>query len=242
MGAQPGPMGGQPGETGQYGAQGSQGQYGAGQYGAGQYGGQGSTGSAGSQQGAPGAQPGTAGSQQGAPGATSAMGGSLDVSTLNDAQLAAVLEALNQSRIQEAQLAESRAASPEVKKLAQHMTAAHRGLQSKDRIVITRLQITPAENSVSQQVASDTQNDLSTLQGERGRDFDRDFVLLEIRGHNQAIELIDRMIPNVRSAELKAQLQAMRPQLEQHLREGEKIQAGQQKGSTSKQPSGGGGR
>jgi putative membrane protein len=173
----------------------------------------------------------------GAPGATSTMGGTMDVSTLNDGQLAAVILAIHQGQLQEAQLAQTRAMSPEVKRLAQHLMTSHQGGASKDQALFTRLQITPSENAVSQQLQTDSQNDLSTLQGMRGRDFDRDFLMVEIKGHNQAIELIDRMIPNVRSPELKTELQNMRPQLEAHLREAERAQAATQKGATSKQGS-----
>jgi putative membrane protein len=192
--------------------------------------------------GAPPPIPGTGGTTggtgaTGGPGATGAAGGTLDVSTLNDSQLAAVIQAIHQGQVQEAQLAQSRAMSPEVKRLAEHLMTSHQAGAAKDQVLFTRLQITPSDNSVSQQLSSDAQNEVSTLQGMRGRDFDRDFVLVEIKGHNQAIELIDRMIPNVRNPELKAELQNLRPRLEAHLREAERVQSAMQKGTTSKQGS-----
>src|SRR5271165_2052523 len=111
------------------------GQYGA-AYGAGSQAGQGQQGAPGQDQGQPGASgmtgmenanpygaPGQGGAMgQGGPaggqGATSAMGGSMDVSSLNDAQLAAVARAINQGEIQEAQLADSKAQAPDVKRFA----------------------------------------------------------------------------------------------------------------------------
>lgn len=176
------------------------------------------------------------------PGTTSTMGGTMDVSSLNDAQLAAVLMAISLGEIQQAQLADTKAQSPEVKRLAQHLMASHQAMASKDKALFVKIQITPADNAVSQQLKSDAQNDVSNLQAMHGRDFDRDYIQDQIKAHNQAIELLDRMIPNVRSPELKAQLQAIRPKLEEHLRAAERAQAALQKGSTNKQGGSGEGR
>ncbi len=185
--------------------------------------------------------PSTIGAGQGSMGAAgSSMGGSMDVSSLNDAQLAAVLNAINQGEIQEAQIAQSRATAPEVKHLAQHLANAHQQIATKTQALFTRIQITPSDNSVSQQLQTDSQNELGALQGMRGRDFDRTFVDDQIKDHNQAIELIDRMIPNAKNPELKSELQTLRGRLENHLRDAERAQATLQKGAANPQPGGGG--
>jgi putative membrane protein len=209
------------------------------------------SGSSATQYGAPSSQYGPGGSSttttMGSPygaspstGATSTMGGSMmggsmDVSTLTDAQLAAVLQAINTGEIQQAQLAESRAQSPEVKRLAQHMMTAHQNIQAKGQAMLSRLQITPSDNAVSQQIQTDAQNDLSSLQSMRGREFDRDYVQGQIKAHNQAIEMIDRMIPTAKSPEFKTELMNLRPKLQAHLQEAERVQAAMQKGTTNKQ-------
>jgi putative membrane protein len=182
-----------------------------------------------------GATGGMTGGAPGAMGAPSTMGGSMDVSTLNDAQLAAVLQAIEQAQIQEAQLAESKATAPEMKRLAGHMAGSHQQMMSKALALFSRQQITPSDNAVSQQLLGDAQMQLSALQAMGGRDFDREYVAVVIRGHNQAIEMLDRMIPNVRNAELKAELQNLRPKLEAHLREAERVQSMSQKGTPSRQ-------
>jgi hypothetical protein len=48
---------------------------------------------------------------------------------------------------------------------------------------------------VSNQLKRDAQDELSTLQGMSGRDFD--YIDAQVRGHNLALELIDRMLPNI---------------------------------------------
>ena len=179
-------------------------------------------------------------SEQTAPGAPSpmaGMGGTMDVSSLNDAQLAAVIQAINQGEMQQAQLAEQRAAAPEVKRYARDMLTSHRNMMNEDQSVLSQAQITPSDNAVSQQLRTDAQGEMSTLEGMRGRDFDREFVDSQIKDHNKAIELIDRIIPNIKNPQLKAQLQNARPRLEAHLREVERLQQKMQQGSTNKQPS-----
>jgi putative membrane protein len=188
------------------------------------------------QVGVPGQSPTTGGGQMGAPSTMGATGGSMDVSTLNDAQLAAVVQAIHQDQLQEAQLAEQRAASPEVKRYARDMVNAHRNVMNENQSVLSQAQITPSDNAISQQLRTDSQNEMSTLEGLRGRDFDREYLDDQIRDHNKALELVDRIVPNIKNPQLKAHLQHARMRLEAHLREAEKLQQKMQQGSTSKQP------
>jgi len=163
-------------------------------------------------------------SPQGAPNPMGAMGGSMDVSSLNDAQLAAVIQAIHQDQLQEAQLAEQRAASPEVKRYARDMVTSHRNIMNENQSVLSQARITPSDNAVSQQLRTESQNEMSTLEGLRGHDFDREYLDEQIRDHNKAIELVDRIIPNIKNPQLKAHLQNARTRLETHLREAERLQ------------------
>jgi len=178
--------------------------------------------------------PPTGGSQMGAP---STMGGSMDVSSLGDGQLAAIIQAIHQDQMQEAQLAEQRATSPELKRYARDMVTSQRNIMNENQSVLSQAQITPSDNAVSQQLRTDAQNEMSTLEGLRGRDFDREYLDDQIRSHNKALELVDRIIPNIKSPQLKAHMQSVRTRLEGHLREAERIQQKMQQGSTNKQPS-----
>jgi putative membrane protein len=168
-------------------------------------------------------------------GAMGTTGGTMDVSSLNDAQLAAVIQAINQGEIQEAQLAQQRATNPEVKKFARDMVTSHRTMMNDDQSVLTQAQITPSDNAVSQQLRTDSQSEMSTLEGLRGKDFDHEYMDSQIKDHNKALELIDRIIPNVKNTQLKADLQNARPRIEAHLREAERVQQKLQPGSTNMQ-------
>jgi putative membrane protein len=169
-------------------------------------------------------------------GVTNQMGPAVDLSTLSDGQFAAIVQTINASEIQEAQLAMSKATAPEVKRFARDMAVAHRDMQNKLTALLGRLQITPSDNAVSNQLKSDTQSELSTLQTMRGKDFDRDYVDAQVTNHNKALEMLDRITPSVKSSELKAALVGARPKVEAHLREAERVQLTLQKGTASPQP------
>ncbi len=161
----------------------------------------------------------------GSTGATNAMGGSMDVSNLSDAQFAGVLQTINQGRIQEAQLGQSKASSPEVKRFAREMVTSHRTAQNKESALFSRLQITPTDSTVSDQLKADTQSDISSLQSMRGKEFDRSFIDSQVRYLNNSLELIDRMTPDVKSSDLKAELQKVRTKVDAHLQDAERVQA-----------------
>ncbi len=169
-------------------------------------------------------------------GVTNQMANEVDLSTLNDAQFASIVQAVNEGEIQEAQLAMTKATSPDVKRFARDMATAHRDMQNKMTALLGRLQITPSDNAVSNQLKSDTQSELSTLQGTRGKDFDRDYIDAQVRNHNEALELLERITPSVKNTELKASLTSTRPKIEAHLREAERVELVLQKGTANPQP------
>jgi putative membrane protein len=169
-------------------------------------------------------------------GVTNPMGGMPDISSLSDAQLAAVVQAVNQGEIDEGQLALSRSTSPEVKRFARDMVGAHRDMQNKTSTLLDRLQLTPSENAVSNQLKSDTHGELQDLQTMRGKDFDHDYIDAQVRNHNKALEVLERITPGVKNVEFKTALINLRPKIEAHLRAAERVQEALQRGATSSQP------
>jgi putative membrane protein len=170
-------------------------------------------------------------------GPAAAVGNTADISALSDAQLAAVLEAVNEGEIQQGQLASKKANALAVKRFAAHMVAAHRTLLGHQTAILSRNQITPSDNAVSNQLKTDGHAQLATLQSMRGREFDRAYVDAQVTGHSLALELIDRIIPNLRNAELKNDVQNARPRVEEHLREAERLQQELQSGQANAQAS-----
>jgi putative membrane protein len=167
---------------------------------------------------------------------SASVGSTADVSGLSDAQIAAVLQAINQGEIKQGVLATNRASASSVKRFASHMVTAHRTMLATETAILSRAQITPSPNAVSNQLKRDGRAQLSTLQSMRGRDFDRAYVDGQVRGHTEALEIIDRTLPTLRNPELKMDVLNARPRVEAHLREAERLQQQLQTGSASAQP------
>jgi predicted outer membrane protein len=179
------------------------------------------------------------GNTSGTPGESglASVPGEAELSQLDDAQLAAVVQAVNDGEIRIAQLVESRTTNADVKRLAHELLVSHQVLLSKDRALWARLNLTPSASAISARVDADTQNEVALLTGVRGDSFDRDYVELQVQDQNSAIELVGRIIPDLKRADFKAGLKSARSKLEGHLRMAESTQeslAG--KGVTDRQP------
>lgn len=176
-------------------------------------------------------------STSGTTGATNTMGGPMDVSSLSDAQFAGVLQTINQGQIQEALLGQNKGSTADVKRFAREAVASHRAAQNKESALFARLQLTPTDSAVSNQIKSDTQNDVSNLQSMHGKDFDRVFMDSQVRQLNSALELVDRIMPDVHSSELKTELQNVRAKVDAHLKDAERVQTTLGQGKTNASPS-----
>jgi predicted outer membrane protein len=159
-----------------------------------------------------------------------------ELSQLDEAQLAAVLQAFDDGEIRVAQLVEDRTTNADVKRLAHDLMVSHQALLSGDKALWSRLHITPSANLISARLNADSQNEVTLLTSIYGDKFDRDYVDLQVQDHNSAIELIGRIIPDLKSAAFRAGLKAALPKLQAHLRMAESAQESLEKGVTDRQP------
>jgi putative membrane protein len=158
-----------------------------------------------------------------------------DISSLNDDQLAGLVLNMHQSEIAMGELAETNASSPAVKRLAEHMVGAHRTLMSHDRTVWSRQRISPNDSALSAQMHSDAEDQMSTLRSQRGAEFDATYVEGQVRGHRDALNLIDKILGAAKNADFKSGLQAERPRLEEHLAQAEQVRDSLRMGAASPQ-------
>jgi putative membrane protein len=110
--------------------------------------------------------------------------------------------------------------------------------KKREQAILQKANITPSENALSMEHKNEAQQSLTTLQNARGRDFDREYVDVVIKDHNETIVLVDRILPEIKNTALKAEVLALRPRLEQHLRDAERVQHKMQTGTTAPQPTG----
>src|SRR5205823_979184 len=112
-----------------------------------------------------------------------------------------------------------------VKKFAQMMIADHGAAIAKQDDIVKKNKITPSDNATSQQLQSDVQSTMSSLKSATGGDFDHAYIDAQVKQHQTVLDTIDnKLLPNVKNADLKATIQGIRPKVEAHLKEAQDIQ------------------
>jgi putative membrane protein len=144
----------------------------------------------------------------------------------SDAQIAAIVVTANQMDIDAGKLAELKAHNADVKAFAKQMITDHTGVNKQAVALLTRLKVTPEDNTTSQGLAAGRRDNLENLKTLNGSAFDKAYSDHEVAYHQQVIAAIDKtLIPNAQNADLKALLVAVPPAFVGHLEHAQQIQA-----------------
>lgn len=137
---------------------------------------------------------------------------------VSDANIAAIVVAANNADIAYANLALSKAQTPGVKAFAQTMINDHSGVNRNAVDLVTRLGVTPVENSVSLDLRDNSEVTRDRLRDQDGMDFDKDYMDNELEYHNKLLKVMDDMlIPSATNPELKTLLRNTRLAVTAHL-------------------------
>lgn len=145
-----------------------------------------------------------------------------------DAQVVSKIHQANQKEIEMAQMALDKAESPRVKSYARKLLNDH---QAADKKLMTYAEKKSLDMSKADQKtamgtsggtatpapgSADTGDAHARLQNATGKDFDREFVNMMVDEHDKAIDLVKSAHDSVTDKQLRSQLGAMLPKLEQH--------------------------
>ena len=145
---------------------------------------------------------------------------------VTDAQIASIVVTANQVDIDAGKLAAERSTNPEVKSFGELMVRDHTGVNKSATDLVTRLKVTPQDNSTSQSLKSGGDSNVAHLKTLKGAEFDRAYVDHEVAYHQQVIDAMDKtLIPDAKNAELKALLVKVRPAFVAHLEHAKMVQA-----------------
>ena len=137
---------------------------------------------------------------------------------VSDANIAAIVVAANNADIAYANLALSKAQSPGVRAFAQTMINDHSGVNRNATDLVTRLGLTPVENSVSLDLRDNSETIRDRLRDNEGMDFDKAYLDNEMEYHNKLLQTMDDMlIPSAQNPELKTLLRNTRLAVTAHL-------------------------
>jgi len=143
-----------------------------------------------------------------------------------DPQIAAIVVTANQVDIDAGKMAASKATNPEVKKFANQMVTDHTGVNKQAKDLVTKLKVTPEDNPTAQSLKKGGDDNVSTLKGLKGAEFDKAYVDHEVAYHQQVLDAVDKtLIPSAQNAELKALLVKVRPAFVAHLEHAKHVQS-----------------
>jgi len=143
-----------------------------------------------------------------------------------DAQIAAIVVTANQVDIDAGKLAQSMAASKDVKEFARLMITDHSGVNKSATELVQKLKVKPEDNPTSASLKKGGDDNIAKLKTLKGAAFDRAYVEQEVTYHVNVLEAIDKtLIPSAKNEELKALLVKVRPAFVAHLEHARKLQS-----------------
>ncbi|MET0792032.1 MAG: DUF4142 domain-containing protein [Polyangiaceae bacterium] len=143
------------------------------------------------------------------------------VDPLSDEQIAAITDAANSAEIAQAKLAQAKSKDAGIKRFAAMMISHHGEAKQKQ----AKLNLKPAESGVSTAMQVDADATMNALKADSGKDFDQAYITAQVTGHQKVLDTInDKLLPNVKNAELKAYLEEIKPRVEEHLKQATQLQ------------------
>jgi putative membrane protein len=145
---------------------------------------------------------------------------------LSDGQIVGIMSGVDQVEVAAGKHALSHASSVQVQQFAEHMVSAHTGDDAKMISVAESQGIAITESSLCKKLKSDSAAQAETLANVSGKEFDREYVAAQLKGHEDVLDLIDhKLIPGAQNATLKAALELTRATVVGHIRMAKDAQA-----------------
>jgi putative membrane protein len=145
---------------------------------------------------------------------------------ISDPEIAAILAASDTAEILPSRIANEKGQNAQVKQYAQRMITDHGMLSDSLRAMAQQNNIMPTPNPVSQQMQTQTQATVQTLQGLSGAALDSAYVQAMVQSHQTTLNTIDtQLLPAAQNPQLRTALeQKVRPAVAMHLEQAQQIQ------------------
>ena len=140
------------------------------------------------------------------------------VSPFDDGQIVRIASDIDSVEIAQAKTALSHASSARVRRFAEQMITAHSAVERALMATVKAERGTATDSPMANKLMSDSYAQLQTMTGLRGADFDRTYMAAQVKGHEDALELLDtRLVPNAKDRQLRAALEATRAKVVDHI-------------------------
>ncbi len=146
--------------------------------------------------------------------------------TYSDAQIAGIVLTVNKGEIDQAKTAQKNAKNAKVKAFASKMIADHTDANSKESALLKKKKMTSADSDKSTQLTTDASSMNDSLKAQKGADFDKSYIDMQVKMHQDALNLIDNtLLAQVQDADQKSLLNTIRGKVADHLKAAQDIQS-----------------
>jgi putative membrane protein len=161
-----------------------------------------------------------------------AAGPSLAQQPQGDAEILALLIAVNENEVGAATVAEQKAATTEQPKMSQpvldfakmlHEQHAKGAQDTKE--LATKIGIKPADTPAVAEARTKGKQLKDKLTALKGQEFEKTFVADMATGHREVLQKVDSWMKTAQNAQLKQHLTSTRERVAMHLKEAERLQA-----------------
>ena len=155
-----------------------------------------------------------------------------DAGAPTDPQIVWIVTTADQIDINYAKLALSKTRNKQVRDFAQQMITDHTSVQNSVSALAAKLNVTPADSGTSNSLNAQAQQTMHTLQGLKGKAFEKAYIDNEVAYHQAVINATKTvLVPSAQNTELKAALEGATPLFEGHLQHAERVQSAIEGGS-----------
>ena len=149
-----------------------------------------------------------------------------EIRDVNDANIAAMVLAQNNTDISYARLVPSRAERADIKEFARRMLTDHIGVNGLVTELLKRLDVTPEDNVASLDMRDESAANRDKMRELSGYAFDSTYIENEVMYHRKFLASIDRvLLPRARNHDLQTLLTSVRPAVAAHLAHAEQVRA-----------------
>lgn len=143
----------------------------------------------------------------------------------SDADIIAMIIAVNLNEINAAELAQKKNLSSAVMDYANMLHTAHSDNMTEANILAKNLELVPAETKDAENLKTKGAEELLTLSPLDGTEFEGPFIAAMIKGHTDVLEMIDTiLLPQATNEYLKTFLKETRGDIAMHLEAAQKLQ------------------
>jgi putative membrane protein len=144
--------------------------------------------------------------------------GGAEQGDVTDAQSAGVMLVANMGEVEQGLLCLALGQRGDVRAFAQRMVDEHTATLTRQATLLRGLDVRPAETRTSETLRQKSERTVTSLSREDATAFDLAYVNAQVQAHTEVLaQLNDRLIPQADNAAWKADLEATRAAVRQHL-------------------------